>query len=148
MSPNAIATAQALPDIMGDREPIGTFKEVQEANDRMKQLIDSYDWQNTGMPGTDTQPDTGQFINGPAANSPLLPGNKFNLGQHTTEISHDCDTALTALIGPLLSQGACFVFNAFRITGVLPWIQLFIDMTAIAVLILYIYKKWIDAGAS
>jgi hypothetical protein len=147
MSPNAVATTAALPTLMADREPVGTINELGKTNEQIRDLINSYDWNRPGLPGTGDAPDPSQFIDGPGPDSPLN-GGKFDFGRSTQTISNECSADLTQLIGPGLAQGACFFFNTLRQTGLMPWIQFLIDLSAVLVLGLYLVKKWIDAGAS
>lgn len=144
MSPNAVATYAAIPTAFGGKEPFGTLNEVQDTNGQMKELVDSYDWDNTGLPGTDDTINLDQFL---TPTGPLIDG-QFDFGSNPgPEYSYECDVAMAELVGPFLAQGVCFILNILRSLGIMPWLQLVVNISAIGFLAIYIWKKWIDAGA-
>lgn len=144
MSPNAIGTVVAMPKLFDKAEPFGTFKEVTDMSKGLQAQVNSYDWGNTGLPGTKDQPRIEAII--PDANSPYN-GGKIDL---TKKYSYSlvCHTALGDVFGKWLTPPMCFLFNFLKERGLMPWFQLFINLGAIALLIIYIWNKWIDAGAN
>ena len=145
MSPNAVATYQALPSMFDDREPKGTFDEVTSMLDGLKDLLNQYDWDN-GLPGTDESPDLGIFLS-PDQTSPWF-GGQFQFNTPSEPFNTTCSSTLTSMIGPGMAQGYCLVMNFLHEKGLMPWIQLIIDLGSIILFGAYIWTKWIDAGAN
>jgi len=145
-SPKAEATIIAMPTLVSGKEPFGTINEFKDTQDRMKELVDSYDW-NTGIPGTSDSPDPSIFLN-PGPDNPWFSGQiEFTQGTGTP-ISTECTARITAVLGPYLSAGYCWLVNFMQEKGITPWLQLLINLAALGFLAAYFIRKWIDAGAN
>lgn len=145
-SPKAEATIIAMPTLVSGKEPFGTINEFKDTQDRMKELVDSYDW-NTGMPGTSDSPDPSIFLN-PGPDNPWFSGQiEFTQGTGTP-ISTECTARITAVLGPYLSAGYCWLVNFMQEKGITPWLQLLVNLSALGFLAAYLIRKWIDAGAN
>ena len=145
MSPNAVSTVASAPTAFSGAEPFGTFNELKDTEDKVKGLVGSYDWTNTGLPGMKDAPNVDQFT-APAADSPWVTG-KFDFSDKGSPTSRECTTAYTTVLGPYLTPPFCFLMNIMREKGILPWIQLLVNIAALGFLVIYLWRKWIDAGA-
>lgn len=146
MSPNAVSTVAAVPTMMNGSEPFGTFNELKDTNSKVKSLVDSYDWNNTGLPGMKDAPSVDAITN-PGANSPWITG-KFDFTKNSsTQTSTVCNTSYNKILGPYFTPPFCFLINIMRDKGILPWIQLLVNIAALGFLAIYLWHKWIDAGA-
>lgn len=145
-SPRAGATLVAMPTLVAGKEPFGTVNEAKEAGEDVKGLVDSYDWQSTGMEGTTDDPDIGAFM--PGADNPWFTGRITFTQGAGTPISTTCTAAITSLLGPYLAAGYCWLVNFLREKGITPWLQLLFDLAALGFLAGYLIRKWIDAGAN
>lgn len=144
-SPKAGATLVAMPTLMSDKEPFGTVNEFKQAGEGVKGLVDSYDWEHTGIDGTSDNPDIGAFM--PDGNNPWFTG-RITFTQGTgTGISKTCTAAITSLLGQHLSAGYCWLVNFLKAKGITPWLQLLVDIAALSFLGSYLIRKWIDAGS-
>jgi len=143
MSPNAVKTVAAVPTMFSDREPFGTISEVQNTSKQMQELINQQDWTES-LPGTKDGLDPSIFL-APAADSPLITG-EFDFTKKSEPISQECSSSLKTVVGPQLAPGMCWAFNLLKEKGIMPWFQLIINIIALAVFGVYIWKKWIDAG--
>lgn len=141
-SPNAVSTVAAMPTMAAQYEPWGTIGEMQQTMKDGQELWNSYDWENTGMPGTHELPNA-DFILTPDPNSPWWDGT-IDLNHDEPTVSMECDAKITEIIGPYLSQGVCFIWNYLNMKGLIAWIQLIINVAAYANLGYYFYAAWIS----
>lgn len=145
-SPRAEATLANMGELGNEKEPFGTIAEVKEANKQVELLIQQYDWQNTGLDGVNDSPDPELFLS-PDADNPWFTGHiEFDEGPGTQ--STQCNTALSTMFGPYITPGFCWMVNFLRDKGILPWLQLLVDIGALAGLWVYVMRKWIDAGSN
>lgn len=145
MSPNAVSTSVAIPTMFAGKEPFGTLGEVRDTEKGISDLVNQYDWENTGLPGTRDKPNLDQFINEPGADSPLN-GGKFDFSKHYENPNMTCDTKMSRMFGSGMGKGMCWLFNLLRQLGIMAWLQVIVDIGAVAFLLVYLWKKWIDAG--
>lgn len=144
MSPNAVSTMVAMDGMFSGREPWGTIDEAQDTLDTIGSQLGQYDWQGD-LPGKGNQPDINTFL--PGEDSPWITGTLLRPIDNTAQPNMVCETALTDALGPLLAQGICWFFNILADTGVTPWLQLIINLGALGLLLVYIWRLWVNAGA-
>lgn len=150
------ATIEAVPTMYANVEPIGSYREVKESLTTIREEIDKYDWDSTGIVGyVDGKPvtvhdqlaDYGDFFD-LAANSPYNGGEINIMGDSSSGASTYCEFSLEPAVGTMLASSMCFMWNTLYRLGIMPWLQLFVNLSAIGALMLYIKNAWIDKGAS
>jgi hypothetical protein len=143
-SPNAQATMEAWPTLFAGYEPLGSINEAQNTLNGLMGMVKSIDTSAGGLPGTNEQPEIGAFFG-------TEPG-PWTTGQWTfntntgTRPNMACNVRITGFIGQLAS-GFCWFFQILAEKGVMAWVQLFINIASIGFLLVYIWKKFIDAGS-
>lgn len=145
----------ALPTQFANREPFASVEQVQQSIDAISTAANAYNWDNTGI-SVDGTPiadndspnwDTWQV----AGNNPYNGGYIDITGQHagvSGQSSTDCTFSLSPWVGPMLSEGMCFIFTTLDRLGILGWAQFFVDLMSVVIFVLYIYRRWINAGAN
>ncbi len=145
--PPQSATAQAIPTVyFGDREPFGTINELEQTTHDVQEVVNQYSWSQglDGMgdaPSFDVfmQPQDSWFMTG----RPPLEQLANNSGVEPTYVCPGGD--IEGMLGPLMT-GVCFAYGVLFEHGIMPWLQLLVDLGAILFFIIYLYHKWIDAG--
>jgi hypothetical protein len=129
---NFSATAQA-------KEPFGTINEVGSTMGDFRDLWNSYDWNDTGITGTDEEASTGTFDQ-PA--SGILLG-QLDLNNTPNPYTLVCNLRLDDVMGPNVTVAVCFVWGMLKATGFLTWLQLLWDLLMVWLLIRYVQKAWV-----
>jgi len=141
-SPNAQATLEAMPTLFAGHEPLGSLNEAQNTLNGLMQLLNSFNTGNSGLPGTNQQPNMDDLFGD--TTSPWITGKwEFKTG---TSPNMSCNVEITGVIGQL-AMGFCWFFQILAEKGIMAWVQLFINIAAIGVLLAYIWAKFIDAGS-
>ncbi len=140
-SPNAQSTMEAIPTMFAGSEPFGTMGELGETRNQVEALVNTYDWSSVSA----GDPSIDDFLY-PGANSPYN-GGLFNLDGPPSTYSQVCDTELSRAVGPLLAKPICWLFDLLRTIGILPWLNLFLNIGFISLLLLYLKRRWVDAYA-
>lgn len=138
-SPNAQATYQAFGDVLSQREPGGTLKEVDGLIGDVQDMVNSYDF-GQPLPGTGDAPSLDKLF---GDRSFWETGElEWKTG---SQPDMTCETKFTGVIGQL-ALGYCWIMNLLAEKGIMAWLQLMINLVSIGVLLNYIWNKWIDAG--
>ncbi len=144
--PSQSATLQAIPAQFQAREPFGTINELEEVSTTIKGYVNTLD--------TYTSRYDNPFIDaGEPAINPFLPGtgSPWNGGKITLQGSASgyltsCTLSLTQFTGTSMAPSLCFIFDILRKLALLPWLQSFINVSALLGLAYYIKRSWIDKG--
>lgn len=153
-----------------DYEPFGTIGEVQDGALTMQAILGQYqdEW-DEGIVYTDTgvmtygdnsaygqpAPDTFAQIFTVADNS-VYNGGDFDIGgisgepramSATYEFSTACNFGMEDIVGSSMSESICWAFSVLDETGLMPFFQMFINVSALVGLAFYIQHKWIDMGS-
>ncbi|HPH95363.1 MAG TPA: hypothetical protein PKW33_15570 [Anaerolineaceae bacterium] len=144
--PRHAQTIAALPHVLDDRYPFGPINEVRESIDIVRVMVSAYPWGNQTLPGVNDYTNPIKFITNPQ-NGPLNGGGlNISLTGGGEGPSMDCSTPLTSVVGETNAGALCFVINLFVSTGIMPWIQLIINLGSIFGVIFYVYERWIAPG--
>lgn len=145
----------ALPTEFAGHEPFGTINEVQEGIYAVSTVYAEYNWENTGIKvnGTpiadESSPNWDNWM--VPAQSPYNGGRIDITGQTVTyasgESSAVCEFELKPWVGDALGGGMCFAFTTLQRLGVLGWFQFIVNLCSMIILVTYIFKRWINAGA-
>jgi len=145
--PEHSATIVAIPTMFNDHEPFGMVGEMSDAKDAVTTIIAQYDWENTGLEGQRDAPDDEMFTGDLPADSPWN-GGDVDLTDDSVVYSTVCEWQLEAVLGSRLSVAVCFIFNILYQLALMPYLQLFINLSCFLALFMYVGKRWIDKGAT
>lgn len=145
-SPRSVSTIAAIPTMFAGQEPFGTLYEIVETQRRVEELVNSYDWEHTGLEGMDDAPNPGVILATASSGSPYNGGKIVLNPRDGSNYSSVCEFELGKIVGKLLATPMCFIFNILRELALMPWFQLFINLACIGALGIYFWKKLIDMG--
>lgn len=153
--PTQRATAEAMPAILGTYEPFRSMSAVEEGVNAASTRVAQYDWQNQGDPEGD--PMSPAYVNSGNGINPHQPLNTWNDSRAIDpwteggqiifvregdggwqDFSVYCYNNFAESLGGQnnrLTQGTCFVLGVFRVIGLTPWIQWFLNIASILGLI-------------
>ena len=146
-------TAEAIPTVFGTYEPWGTINELRDSIGAVQTVVNQYDWSKAGVfdtygtpMGQDEMPNVELFF--VPGNSPYNGGQIDILGQGGSSISGNsttqCNFNMEIMVGQRLSEGMCFAFSTMDRLGIMPWIQFFINVSAVLAFAFYIRRNWLD----
>lgn len=155
--PEHTETMLSIPTEFAIAEPFSTIGEIQESYNSIATVYMQYNWDNTGITFAGTPVISDTVI--PNWDDWIVPGNSpYNGGQiditgqtityASGESTSDCDFDLKQWVGDRLGSGMCFAFSTVHRLGVLTWYQFIVNLCSIIILVTYIYKRWINAGAN
>lgn len=148
------ATAVAIPAMLTKYEPFGTIAEVAQGMSAMRTQVASYAWSSGAVNGVrdpiSTSPDAlikplGQSWGNPwdgggivhfstGGNSLMADGSDGALDL-TNSYTAYCGMRLTTYMARRLAEGTCYTLNILRRIGYIPWVQFFINIGCIVLLI-------------
>jgi hypothetical protein len=158
-----------IPKALADREPFGTFIEIQTTIKDVQTVIASYDV--TGGSGSDIGPNTSSLWGGSTGgsgttdttNSPdtiltNIPASSFwnggplnlttggAISSEDTDYINQCTISYTKFIGSP-AYGMCYAFTLIRnLTGFLSKVQLLVDVAGVLMIIMYVMNRWVGSG--
>lgn len=132
--PSQRATAAAIPSIFTEYEPFGTVKEFTDGMVSVRTQVAGYPWNASGAAsGVNDSINPLQPLKGGTCADPW--NGDLGLGRPCNSViaswNDGCSAHIASYMPGALARGLCFVFGVTRNIGVLPWIQFFINLTAI-----------------
>jgi hypothetical protein len=135
----------AVPTMLANKEPIASFRQGREIMDGLQEIIIQYDWEDTGADSSELEPNL-QMILTPQAGS-IYQGGKISLST-PRNYGTSCDWMIGPLIGSVMAQSMCWAYNIMEYYGYTPYVSLWVNISSLILLALYITKKWIDTTTS
>jgi hypothetical protein len=143
--PYHAATMAAVPTMLANKEPITTFNQSRELIAGLQDIIGQYDWENTGVSGSELEPDLGIILT-PQPDS-IFQGGEISLS-NPRDYGLICDWMIPPLIGSVLAESMCWTYNIMEHYGITPYMGLWINFMVTLMLIIYIINKWVDKTIS
>lgn len=142
------ATVEAFGTVVAAREPVGSILEFQEMSSSLATQWATANWGGLGgQIFTPVPPDLSNFM--PGENSPWS-GAPIDIGPSGegdgSPYSDACVSYLEPDVGEALAQGICWVLEFVNEIGIMPYLQVALDLAAIMLLLLYVVHKLVDAG--
>lgn len=125
------------------QEPFGTVSEMTDALQAVKSLVNSYNWTNSGLPGTHTR-GIGVFT----VFTDKAPGwitgfGGFQIQGGGPTYRMSCSAQVAGFVGPRISPGMCFIFDILYQNNLMPVFQFFVDGSSLLALFFYIRNQWL-----